>query len=63
MQFAKGSNVKASWDLDQGSLAEWVNPRGKLFLCVPLIILSFPKGRFIKTDGGVKQAGKLLWRD
>lgn len=63
MQFAEGSNGKASWGLDQGSLTEWVHPRGKLFLCVPLIILSFPMGRFIKTDGGVKQAGKLLWRD
>lgn len=59
----KGVMGKVSWGLDQGSLAEWVHPRGKLFLRVPLIILSFPKGRFIKTDGGVKQAGKLLWRD
>lgn len=59
----KGVMGKVSWGLDRGSFAEWVHPRGKLFLCVPLIILSFPKGRFIKTDGGVKQAGKLLWRD
>lgn len=59
----KGEMGKVSWGLDQGSLAEWVHPRGKLFLPVPLIILSFPKGRFIKSDGGVKQAGKLLWRD
>lgn len=63
MQFAKGSIGESQLGFGSGLFAEWVHPRGKLFLRVPLIILSFPKGRFIKTDGGVKQAGKLLWRD